>query len=125
NRGGEVTLFDDFDIDFNQYKYLIETYLSGALVLPYCAQIFVSVESTDVALTPIAPTVDDNVITVPTQVGVVYKRTDTGATLSQGSTVNLDPETLKTLKIEATPENGYYFESNSDQLDSWTFKYKA
>ena len=125
NRGGEVTLFDDFDIDFNQYKYLIETYLSGALVLPYCAQIFVSVESTDVALVPTAPTVEDNVITIPTQVGVVYKRTDTGATLSQGSTVNLDPETLKTLKIEATPENGYYFESNSDQLDSWTFKYKA
>ena len=125
NRGGEVTLFDDFDIDFNQYKYLIETYLSGALVLPYCAQIFVSVESTDVALVPTAPTVEDNVITVPTQVGVVYKRTDTGATLSQGSTVTLDPETLKTLKIEATPENGYYFESNSDQLDSWTFKYKA
>ena len=40
NRGGEVTLFDDFDIDFNQYKYLMETYLSGALVLPYSAQVF-------------------------------------------------------------------------------------
>jgi hypothetical protein len=30
--GGQVTLFDDFDIDFNQYKYLIETRVSGALV---------------------------------------------------------------------------------------------
>ena len=30
-RGGQVTSFDDFDIDFNQYKYLIETRLSGAL----------------------------------------------------------------------------------------------
>lgn len=36
-KGGQVTTFDDFDIDFNQYKYLIETRLSGALVLPKCA----------------------------------------------------------------------------------------
>lgn len=33
-KGGEITNFDDFDIDFNQYKYLTETYLSGALVNP-------------------------------------------------------------------------------------------
>ena len=36
-KGGEVTTFDDFDIDFNQYKYLIETRLSGALTLPHSA----------------------------------------------------------------------------------------
>lgn len=30
-KGGEITSFDDFDIDFNKYKYLIETRLSGAL----------------------------------------------------------------------------------------------
>lgn len=34
---GGVSLFDDFDIDFNQYKYLIETRLSGALVKPFSA----------------------------------------------------------------------------------------
>jgi HK97 family phage major capsid protein/HK97 family phage prohead protease len=32
DKGGQVSLFDDFDIDFNQYKYLIETRVSGALV---------------------------------------------------------------------------------------------
>lgn len=37
NAGGEVTSFDDFDIDFNQYKYLIETRLSGALTIPNSA----------------------------------------------------------------------------------------
>ena len=37
NKGGEITNFDDFDIDFNQYKYLIETRLSGALVQPKSA----------------------------------------------------------------------------------------
>ena len=37
DRGGEVNMFDDFDIDFNQYKYLIETRMSGALIKPYSA----------------------------------------------------------------------------------------
>ena len=32
DRGGEINFFDDFDIDYNQYKYLYETRLSGALV---------------------------------------------------------------------------------------------
>jgi hypothetical protein len=36
-KGGEITKFDQFDIDFNQYKYLIETRLSGALTKPYAA----------------------------------------------------------------------------------------
>ena len=36
-KGGEITKFEDFDIDFNQYKYLIETRLSGALTRPYAA----------------------------------------------------------------------------------------
>ena len=31
DRGGDVSMFDDFDIDYNQYKYLIETRVSGAL----------------------------------------------------------------------------------------------
>ena len=36
-KGGQITNFDDFDIDFNQYKYLIETRLSGALTVPKSA----------------------------------------------------------------------------------------
>ena len=37
NKGGEVTMFDDFDIDYNAYKYLMETRCSGTLVKPYSA----------------------------------------------------------------------------------------
>lgn len=37
DRGGAITSFDDFDIDFNQYRYLLETRMSGALTLPYSA----------------------------------------------------------------------------------------
>ena len=37
DRGGEKEMFDDFDIDFNQYIYLLETRCSGALTKPYSA----------------------------------------------------------------------------------------
>lgn len=37
DKGGNVAMFDDFDIDFNQYKYLIETRCSGALTMPHSA----------------------------------------------------------------------------------------
>ena len=36
-KGGEVTNFEDFDIDFNTFKYLMETRLSGALTEVYSA----------------------------------------------------------------------------------------
>lgn len=39
DRGGEVSMFDDFDIDYNQYKYLIETRASGALTHPKSAMV--------------------------------------------------------------------------------------
>ena len=39
NRRGQVEFFDDFDIDFNQYKYLIETRMSGMLRKPFSAMV--------------------------------------------------------------------------------------
>lgn len=43
DKGGEVTLFDDFDLNFNKYEYLIETRASGALIKPYSA---IAIETT-------------------------------------------------------------------------------
>ena len=37
DKGGAINMFDDFDIDFNQFKYLIETRCSGALTMPHSA----------------------------------------------------------------------------------------
>lgn len=37
DKGGAVSMFDDFDIDFNAQKYLIETHCSGALTTPFSA----------------------------------------------------------------------------------------
>lgn len=39
DKGGEITSFDDFDIDYNQYKYLLETRVSGCLTHPKSAVI--------------------------------------------------------------------------------------
>ena len=44
DRGGQVSMFDDFDIDYNAQKYLIETRCSGSLIKPYSA-IAVELES--------------------------------------------------------------------------------
>jgi HK97 family phage prohead protease len=43
DKGGAVNMFDDFDIDYNAQKYLIETRCSGALIKPYSA---IAIEST-------------------------------------------------------------------------------
>lgn len=37
DKGGAISMFDDFDIDYNQQKYLIETRCSGALIKPFSA----------------------------------------------------------------------------------------
>lgn len=46
DKGGAVNMFDDFDIDFNQLKYLMETRCSGALVKPYSALVMEFVPGT-------------------------------------------------------------------------------
>ena len=40
DKGGEVSMFDDFDIDYNQMKYLMETRCSGALIKPFSAMVY-------------------------------------------------------------------------------------
>ena len=52
DKGGSVNMFDDFDIDYNQMKYLMETRMSGALTQPYSAIVLkkdgVSTSSTEI-----------------------------------------------------------------------------
>lgn len=47
DKGGAVALFDDFDIDYNAYKYLIETRISGALTTPFSAIIMESIPASE------------------------------------------------------------------------------
>lgn len=63
SKGGEVTTFNDFDIDFNQLTFLIETRLSGALVNPKTALAFTITDpTTDVKY---VTEVNDNSTTTP------------------------------------------------------------
>ena len=46
NGGAKTDFFDDFDIDYNQYKYLYETRMSGALIKPFAAITYYYKEAT-------------------------------------------------------------------------------
>ena len=54
DKGGSVNMFDDFDIDYNQQKYLIETRCSGALVKPFSA-IIIETEVEEEEADPLDP----------------------------------------------------------------------
>lgn len=122
DKGGAVNLFDDFDIDYNQFKYLIETRISGALTRPKSALVVRKVASTSVLVIPKIPTEAANVVTIPTDTNVVYKNKLTGTTLAQNSTVTLTAENA-TLTVVATPAAGKYFATDAD--DEWLFQFDA
>lgn len=119
-RGGEITKFDDFDIDYNQWKYLIEGRMSGALQKHKRAQVIV--RGTGTLATPAAPTFVEatGVVTIPTVTGVTYQdvtEAGTPVTLSAGAQPALDPG--ESMIVEAIPNTGYYFPHNFD--NDWTF----
>jgi len=111
NAGGELTRFDDFDIDFNQFKYLLETRLSGGLTKPYSA--VVVRRAVGALATPTAPSFDGatDTITIPTAEGVNYLVDDEVVT---GDVVITGPT-----EVVAEPADGYYLASNSTH--SWTY----
>jgi len=118
-KGGEVGMFDDFDIDYNQYKYLIETRCSGALTKLKSAMVIKKTASANVAVIPNMPSFNEatGVLTIVNQTGVVYKNGDTVvnaagspyAAIASGASITID----------ATPASGFYFPTSED--DSWTF----
>jgi capsid protein/prohead serine protease len=122
-RGGEITRFDDFDIDFNQYKYLIEGRMSGALTQHKRAQVVLRGAGT--LATPTVPTFNSGtgVITIPTVTGVTYKTQDSGPLGTAGTTLAAGAQTALTAgqsqSVVATPNTGYYFPHNFDA--DWTF----
>lgn len=125
DRGGQITTFDDFNIDYNKYTYLIETRLSGALV-KYKAVVVVvkpgadaATGDDDVLVTPNAPTFNAStgVVTIVATTGVVYKNDKTGATLSTGAQTALDPGEY--LHVRADAASGYYLRTNDVK---WHFR---
>jgi Phage capsid family len=117
--GGQVSMFDDFDIDYNLQKYLIETRVSGALTRLKSALIVKQSDSGDAAVTPAEPTFVNGtgVVTVPSTAHVVYKNAETDATLVAGAQTAI--AVGDTFSIRAEAATGYYIASDGD--DYWTF----
>lgn len=125
DKGGQVSMFDDFDIDYNQQKYLIETRVCGALVKLKSAMVIRKTTSTNVLVTPAAPAFSHvtGVLTITNQTGVVYTRTNVNG--SNPTVVNAAGSPYAAIAagasivVTATPAAGYYFSTSDD--DSWTF----
>lgn len=115
NKGGELTSFEDFDIDFNQHKYLQETRLSGGLNKPLSA--IVVKRATGTLVTPSAPSFNGatNTVTIPATAGVVVWEGN-GVTWAPG-----DHVITETTEVAAAPDEGYYFPANTTR--DWTFTY--
>ena len=115
DRGGAISMFDDFDIDYNQFKYLIETRISGALTKPKSA--LVIRRSAGNVVTPKQPAYNPttHVITIPAQTGVIYSID--GVDKSAGDL----PAIKETTDVEARPAAGYSFPHNTDA--DWVFQY--
>lgn len=118
DRGGEVSMFDDFDIDYNKQKYLIETRLSGALVKVKAALVIKKTAAANVLVAPTNPTFNQGtgVVTIPTKTGVVYKN-GAGTTLTAGAQTALAPGA--SMDVLASPTAGYYFSDNAQ--DQWKY----
>jgi hypothetical protein len=120
DKGGEVTMFDDFDIDYNQYKYLIETRISGALVKIKSAIVILKVDAAALLVIPTEPSFNKatGVITIPTKTGVTYKdTTPSGSTMASGAQTALPAGTSK--KVYAVASAGYFFAT--DEKRDWTY----
>jgi hypothetical protein len=118
DKGGEVNFFDFFDIDYNQFKYMLEARCSGALTKIRSAIVVRTTAAGNVLTVPSDPTFDGTDITIVDTAGVVYKRTDTNAVVTSAATVPV--ASGSSLTIQATPAAGHYFEDNID--DEWTFE---
>jgi hypothetical protein len=117
-RGGEVSMFEDFDIDYNKQKYLIETRVSGALTRLKSAIVIRKTAAANVLVAPATPAFDGEEVTITDQTGVVYKNADTDAVINAAGSPYAVANGA-TMNVVATPAAGYYFATSED--DQWSF----
>lgn len=113
DRGGEISFFDDFDINLNQELMLLETRMSGALKKIRSA--IVVRRALGTIVTPEQPSfeVSTNTITIPTTEGVIYKL---DGEIKSGAQV-----IAKDAVVEATPAEGYDFKAGIATRWVYTF----
>ena len=113
DKGGQISMFDDFDIDWNQFKYLMETRISGGLTKPKSAIVFTRTDLTEVV--PLMPSYDsaNKTIVIPNIPGVEYRIDD--------DVVTDEFEMSETTEVTAYPTAGYVFPNNIST--TWSFTY--
>lgn len=118
DKGGDISMFDDFDIDYNQYKYLIETRVSGALTKVKSALVIRKVDGALVLTTPEEPSYNSAnwTITIPTNAEVDYF-VDGETSAADGSQVVVPAG--ETVTINAVAADGFYFATDAE--DEWTY----
>lgn len=118
DRGGQTTLFDDFDIDYNKYKYLLETRVSGALTKIKSAMVVRKTSASSVEVVPPSPAFDGEEITITNTTGVVYRDLEDDTVMNNAGS----PYAVasgETVTVYATPDTGYHFPSTEN--DTWAF----
>jgi hypothetical protein len=125
DKGGEVNMFDFFDIDYNQFKYLMETRVSGAMTKYRGALSIIEFTGTGLLADPASPTFDEvtGIGTIPDASGLhyTYKTVADDGTLSSDLTAGaqspISPNAYVTYR--AVPAAGYEFSTDNFQ---WTFR---
>lgn len=125
DKGGEVNMFDFFDIDYNQFKYLMETRVSGAMTRYRGALSIIEFTGTGLLPDPTAPTFDEvtGVGTIPAFSGLhlTYVTVADDGTLSSALTVGAQAAIASGAYVtyRAVPDAGYEFSTDNFQ---WTFR---
>jgi hypothetical protein len=126
DKGGEVNMFDFFDIDFNTFKYLMETRVSGAMTKYRGALSIIEFTGANGILAdPLTPTFDEvtGVGTIPDSSGLHYTYVTVAedgtqsAALTAGAQTAIGSGTYVTYR--AVPASGYEFSTDNFQ---WTFR---
>lgn len=105
-KGGEITNFSDFDIDFNKYTYLIETRLSGALHMPYSAIVLEYPEN----VTPVWYTEGYSLLST--------LQDDISASLTAGKVPTVSYHLAKPVKGDDPYKNGWFERAGSGTEES-------
>jgi len=116
--GGQISMFDDFDIDYNQHKYLIETRVSGALAKLKSALVIRKIAAGLTAATPGTPSFDGSDVTIVNQTGVIYKNAATGNVINAAGSP-YEVQAGGSFVVEAEADTGYYFPTTVGT--NWTF----
>lgn len=115
DKGGEINFFDDFDLDYNQKKFLYETRCSGAL-LKYQSAVVVR-RALGTLVTPTSPSFDGltNTITIPEITGVSY--------FIAGEEVIATEVITADVVVTAKPDEGYDFPTGV--TTAWPFNFSG